>query len=132
MYLDGAHSGWLGWENNIREFTSIVEELPYRKLRGFATNVANYQPLGIQCPWIGNRHRNDFCLNGQNQHHECCWDPCGLSNDWNGSHNELNYVTALGRQFENDTWSPKFIIDTGRNGTPETRTNCSNWCNIRD
>lgn len=24
----------------------------------------------------------------------------------------------------------KYIIDTGRNGVPSARTDCSNWCNI--
>lgn len=46
LYLDAAHGGWLGWDNNMIAFVDIVKALPYRKLRGFATNVANYQPLG--------------------------------------------------------------------------------------
>ena len=28
-------------------------------------------------------------------------------------------------------FSPKFIIDTGRNGVPDARSDCGNWCNIR-
>jgi cellulose 1,4-beta-cellobiosidase len=46
LYLDAAHGGWLGWDNNMLEFVDIVKALPYQKLRGFATNVANYQSLG--------------------------------------------------------------------------------------
>merc|ERR1712186_204081 len=26
---------------------------------------------------------------------------------------------------------PKFIIDTGRNGRPDARSDCANWCNAR-
>ena len=42
MYLDAAHGGWLGWSDNMAAFVPIVKALPYQKLRGFATNVANY------------------------------------------------------------------------------------------
>lgn len=51
LYLDAAHGGWLGWSDNMAEFVNIVRDLPYDKLRGFATNVANYQPVGEMCPW---------------------------------------------------------------------------------
>ena len=51
LYLDAAHGGWLGWENNIGAFvTSLVDLNIVTKLRGFSTNVANYQPIGVQCP----------------------------------------------------------------------------------
>lgn len=35
-------------EDNLEQFMKIVKEmkLPMKQLRGFATNVANYQPLG--------------------------------------------------------------------------------------
>lgn len=72
MYLDAAHGGWLGWADNIVKFLQIVQALPYEKLRGFSTNVANYQPLGIMCPWEGGPDRNDYCLNGQHQSEPCC------------------------------------------------------------
>lgn len=43
MYLDAAHGGWLGWSDNMDKFTSLIKELDiHPKLRGFATNVANY------------------------------------------------------------------------------------------
>jgi cellulose 1,4-beta-cellobiosidase len=28
-------------------------------------------------------------------------------------------------------WSPKNVIDTGRNGVDNMRQDCANWCNIR-
>jgi hypothetical protein len=43
--------GWLGWDNNLAGFASAVAELGIEEhLRGVATNVANYQPLGEPCP----------------------------------------------------------------------------------
>lgn len=73
MYLDAAHGGWLGWPNNLAAAAQISKEKEkkvkqnlkirlidssqiYLKvlnlaggpnlIRGFATNTANYQPLG--------------------------------------------------------------------------------------
>jgi len=132
LYLDGAHGGWLGWSDNMASFVDIVNDLPHQKLRGFATNVANYQPLGEMCPWQGGPDRNDYCLNNQNQHASCCDDPCGLSDHWNGCHSELNYVQLLEKQMSTIGFEPKFVIDTGRNGVPDMRDDCANWCNIRD
>lgn len=38
MYLDAAHGGWLGWENNAQAFASLVQSLGISQhLRGFAT-----------------------------------------------------------------------------------------------
>ena len=43
-YVDAAHGGWLGWENNMGDFVSLVDGLGIApKIRGFSTNVANYQ-----------------------------------------------------------------------------------------
>lgn len=132
LYLDAAHGGWLGWSDNVASFVDIVRDLPYEKLRGFATNVANYQPIGEMCPWEGGSDRNDYCLNNNNQDKSCCEDPCGLSDEWNGAHTELNYVQLLEKQFSAIGYDPKFIIDTGRNGVTDMRDSCANWCNIRD
>lgn len=52
VYLDAAHGGWLGWDRNLVAFLKLIKELelPLDKIRGFATNVGNYQPLGYLCP----------------------------------------------------------------------------------
>ena len=57
LYLDAAHGGWLGWEDVSEAFAKLVcEELPLdfnvsTALRGFSTNVANYNPIGADaCP----------------------------------------------------------------------------------
>ena len=53
MYLDAAHGGWLGWEDNTWKFVDLLNDMDFElsSLRGFTTNVANYQPLGEMCPW---------------------------------------------------------------------------------
>lgn len=127
IYLDAAHGGWLGWPDNLQKFTAEIDGLgvaPF--LRGFTTNVANYQPLGVKCPSSG------FCLNGANADHECCDDPCGLSAEFNPGHSELNYAVSLADAMSSGIsgFQPKFLIDTGRNGQ-SPRSSCANWCNAR-
>merc|ERR1719237_679766 len=66
--------------------------------------------------------------------HACCEDdPCNLQSEWNWAHNELNYVDILDRRMREaiQGFNPKFIIDTGRNGLPNARSFCGNWCNAR-
>jgi len=124
MYVDAAHGGWLGWEQNLRGFVSIINEIGILpSIRGFATNVANYQPLGVECP------TTSYCLpaNPSNLQHECCKDPCGLTSQWNPSPSEIAYVQNLKFFFP----TKFFIIDTGRNGHPEGRK-CASWCNPRN
>uniref|UniRef100_A0A6B2L654 Glucanase n=1 Tax=Arcella intermedia TaxID=1963864 RepID=A0A6B2L654_9EUKA len=124
LYLDAAHGGWLGWPNNLQSFAQTITGMGVLgKIRGFSTNVANYQPLGVQCPQVG------WCLNNQHQSDPCCADPCRLESQWNPAQNELNYVMELAAQFPSA--SPHFVIDTGRNGVPNMRADCANWCNIR-
>lgn len=137
MYLDAAHGGWIGWEDNLDKFVVQVQKLNIMKaLRGFSTNVANYQPLGIQCPWEGETptsDRNDFCLNSHHQDHPCCADPCRLEGQYNPANNEHNFVAVLNHAVQKAMPGsiPHFIIDTGRNGVADMRSDCANWCNIR-
>jgi len=108
-------------------------DLPMNKIRVFATNVANYQPLGVQCPWCPDKgFRNGFCLNNKHQDHPCCDDPCKLSGQYNFGNNEFNYaaglVAAANEAFSMDA---HVVIDTGRSGVADMRSTCSNWCNPR-
>jgi cellulose 1,4-beta-cellobiosidase len=125
LYLDSSHGSWIGWkDSNMVPFVKLIQSMgivPY--LRGFSSNVANYQPLGKMCPQI------DWCLPHNNHlSDECCNDPCKLTTQYNGCTNELNFVQLLGSYFPDK----KFIIDTGRNGVPNARTECSFWCNPRN
>jgi hypothetical protein len=63
----------------------------------------------------------------------CCDDPCGLLEEGNPANNEMNYVYYLNAQLTKviSNFSPHFVIDTGRNGVTDERSDCSNWCNIR-
>jgi cellulose 1,4-beta-cellobiosidase len=122
LYLDAGHGGWLGWDNNRLAFKSLLDTLGVvPKIRGFATNVAGYQPLGQGCRQVG------WCLGGSHPADACCADACNLVQQWNPANNEVNYVLALSQSFPN----ARFIIDTGRSGIPNARTNCANWCNPR-
>jgi len=129
IYLDSGHGGWLGWENNMKSFVTTIQSLDVvQHLRGFASNVAGYQPLGSLCPsW-------DWCLPHKNNLADpCCADPCGLTGKYDPSQNELNYALHL-RTAMNESipgFIPHMLIDTGRNGVPGMRKDCANWCNIR-
>jgi cellulose 1,4-beta-cellobiosidase len=136
VYLDAAHGGWLGWEENLVKFVTLVKgmDLPMAKLRGFSTNVANYQALGALCPFEPDQgSRNGYCLNGKHATDPCCGDPCKLLGQWNPGNNELNYAQDLVNAF-NTAFGMDFraVIDTGRNGIDDMRTDCKNWCNPRN
>lgn len=53
IYIDAAHGGWMGYEHNAADFAKLIISMGITNLiRGFSTNVANYQPLGFDsiCP----------------------------------------------------------------------------------
>jgi len=133
MYVDAGHGGWLGWTDNMEKFATVIKGLGISQyIRGFATNVANYQPIGTVCPWMPDQgYRNAYCLNGQHQNDLCCADPCRLEGQWNPANNEMNYVLELSKAFASVLPNAKFIVDTGRNGVGGMRADCANWCNIR-
>lgn len=137
QYLDAGHGGWLGWSDNLNAFATILYsmDMDIQNLRGFATNTANYQPIGTKCPFQSNDGlRNNYCLNGANQDKACCADPCGLSSQWNQGNNEMNYADALKRVMSQKFpgFTPHMIIDSGRNGVTDMRQQCANWCNARN
>ena len=128
LYVDAGHGGWLGWANSNDDqtgrFAQIIGDLNIgNHVRGFATNVANYQPLGqIICPTPGT------CKGGNRPDPCCADDPCALANDWTWGHNELNYIDVLDAKMRQamPDFHPKFIIDTGRNGRPNAWSDCGN------
>jgi len=130
MYVDAAHGGWLGWIADATAFAQLIQSMDIAsKIRGFATNVANYQPLGSKiCTTPGT------CRGGMGGNDPCCQDdPCGLQTEWNWAHNEVNYIDVMDSKMQAAIpgFRPRFIIDTGRNGRPDARTDCANWCNPR-
>lgn len=132
IYLDAAHGGWLGWESNLANFVDTVSGLNVEAyIRGFATNVANYNGLGVPCDLNVVDCRTDT---DSQRNNPCCEDPCELLPQFNRANNEHNYAQLLVDAFSEALpgFEPHVIIDTGRNGNPGTRTDCSTWCNARD
>jgi cellulose 1,4-beta-cellobiosidase len=115
IYLDACHGGWLGWDDNRNKIAQVFSKVLSMaggadKIRGFATNTANYQPLGSM---------SDSS------------DPCHLESQYNHAINEVKYVNLLSQTLQSVGISNKgYIIDTGRNGVTNMRQDCSNWCNI--
>jgi len=132
IYVDAAHSGWLGWPNNMQSYSQEVAKLGFAsKIRGFATNVANYQTIGKPCPQL-QLNGQYYCLSNPRPTDECCNDPCKELNNYNPCTNEQVYVQNLNAslyQYTNTQFH--FVTDSGRNGVANMRSDCANWCNIR-
>ncbi len=111
IYLDAAHAGWLGWDGNRAKIAQIFKEVLDQaggpdRIRGFATNVANYTSLD------GEENRK---LESSN--------PCP---------NEHTFVEKLNANLEAVGIKNKgFIIDTSRNGKDGIRSKWGSWCNVK-
>ncbi|HEY4016910.1 MAG TPA: glycoside hydrolase family 6 protein [Polyangiaceae bacterium] len=110
VYLDAAHAGWLGWSKNRERIAKIYSEVLTEaggadKIRGFATNVSNYDTLTP----------GDLAKLEPS-------DPCT---------DELTYVKILDASLtEAGIVGKGFIIDTSRNGRAGIRTKSGSWCNV--
>jgi len=145
MYLDIAHSGWLGWDNNrakaIQGFKDLVQGATTSGslgvIRGFASNTANYTPLDE--PFFDGTD-DVVSTGGTTQFYE-----------WNRMVDEQTYLDKLRSEFVAAGFpsSLSFIVDTSRNGwggpkRPTTtaadvddmridrRARRGNWCNVKD
>ncbi len=111
LYLDAAHAGWLGWPDNMTKIATIFQEVltaagGVDKIRGFATNSANYTELH-EVPELYDYQSN----------------PC---------HDELTYVQKLtGALAAVGIKNKGFIIDTSRNGRGGIRQQWGSWCNVK-
>jgi cellulose 1,4-beta-cellobiosidase len=110
LYLDAAHAGWLGWTPNRTKIAGIYKDVlaaagGASKIRGFFTNVANYNVLAGD---DGRRLEPST--------------PCP---------DELTYVSKLRDTLAGEgIVGEGFIIDTGRNGRAGIRTSWGHWCNV--
>lgn len=138
-YIDIAHSGWLGWDDNMNKaitgFTNLVKgatpEGNLNVVRGFASNTSNYTPL--EEPFID--PTDDSVVSGSFY-------------EYNRIVDENSYVDTLYSEFV-DAGFPSslgFIIDTARNGWGgaerpiaddgtadsriDRREHRGNWCNV--
>jgi cellulase/cellobiase CelA1/aryl-phospho-beta-D-glucosidase BglC (GH1 family) len=112
IYLDIAHSGWLGWDSNF----SPAVQLYMRMLRGtaagvnsidgFITNTANYTP--VEEIYLPNA---DLNVGGQ---------PLKAANfyEWNPYFDEKDFATAMHTAFINAGMPADIgmLIDTSRSG----------------
>ncbi|MGA7118830.1 MAG: glycoside hydrolase family 6 protein [Polyangiaceae bacterium] len=111
LYLDAAHAGWLGWSKNREKIAKIFADVLAEaggadKIRGFATNVSNYDTLTP-----GDLPKLEPT------------DPCP---------DELTYVKILDASLTEAGISGKaFLIDTSRNGRAGIRTKSGSWCNVK-
>jgi cellulose 1,4-beta-cellobiosidase len=111
LYIDAAHSGWLGWPTNSSQIATIFHEVltaagGLDKVRGFVTNVANYTVLSAATEL--------FDYQG------------------NPAHDELSYVQSLSAALAAAGITNKgFLIDTSRNGRGGIRHEWGAWCNLR-
>ncbi len=111
LYLDAAHAGWLGWSGNRTKIAKIYSEVLTEaggidKIRGFATNVSNYDSL--KGGDLAKLQPSDPCVD------------------------ELSYIQILDETLTREGIAGKaFVIDTSRNGKAGIRTNSGSWCNIK-
>jgi cellulose 1,4-beta-cellobiosidase len=111
VYLDGAHAGWLGWDDNRAKIARVYRNVLKKAggphmIRGFATNTSNYTHLS---------NRDGAVLEPTN--------PCP---------NELTYVKTLRKTLEMYGFKNHgFIIDTSRNGKGNIRKKWGSWCNVK-
>ncbi|KAG4438561.1 hypothetical protein IFR05_005936 [Cadophora sp. M221] len=113
LYIDAAHGGWLGWDDNLpkaaAEFAKVLAIAQNftagATIRGFATDVSNFNP------YIANPRAN--------------------YTEWSKSFDELNYAQSLAPHLTNNSLPAHFIIDQGRSGLQNTRTEWGEWCNAK-
>jgi cellulose 1,4-beta-cellobiosidase len=110
LYLDAAHAGWLGWPDNMTKISNIFRDVLAAaggadKIRGFATDTANYTEL-----------------HAQTELYDYQYNPC---------HDELTYVQKLTDALAQMGIANKgFMIDTSRNGLGGIRHLWGSWCNV--
>jgi cellulose 1,4-beta-cellobiosidase len=143
MYLDIAHSGWLGWNDNRAKAITGFKDLVLGAtgnlgvIRGFASNTANYTPLDE--PYFDGTD-TVVSTSGTTQFYE-----------WNRMVDEQTYIDKLRAEFVAAGFpaSLSFIVDTSRNGWGgakrpaavaadvddmriDRRSHRGNWCNVKD
>jgi cellulose 1,4-beta-cellobiosidase len=112
LYMDAAHGGWLGWADNLKPTAEIFARVvnmakkinPAAKIRGFSTNVSNYNPFNAKV-------RENYTE---------------YSPSWDESH----YATSLSPYLEAEGLPSNFIIDQGRVALPGARAEWGDWCNV--
>jgi cellulose 1,4-beta-cellobiosidase len=109
MYLDIAHSGWLGWKSNANNIYTVynsqgvseIDKFPYNesegglgsgftKIRGFITNTSNYTPI--------EESFNPGFSAGENYEFYTTYNNHLMDNNfyqWNDSYDESTFIALL-------------------------------------
>ncbi|MGV9453024.1 glycoside hydrolase family 6 protein [Streptomyces sp. NPDC003635] len=111
-YLDYAHSGWLGWDNNltqtVQQYTEVARGTAagLSSVDGLITNVANYTPL--EEPFLTNP---DKTVGGN-------MVKSGKFYEWNPNFDEVDFTKNVHRALVSAGWpaATGLVIDTSRNG----------------
>ncbi|MFE2645571.1 glycoside hydrolase family 6 protein [Streptomyces nigra] len=111
-YLDYAHSGWLGWDNNltqtVQQYTEVARGTAagLSSVDGLITNVANYTPL--EEPFLTDP---DKTVGGNPV-------KSGKYYEWNPNFDEVDFTRNVHRALVSAGWpaSTGLVIDTSRNG----------------
>jgi cellulose 1,4-beta-cellobiosidase len=112
LYMDAAHGGWLGWADNLKPTAQIFARVvamakkinPAAKIRGYSTNVSNYNPFNA----VVRENYTEY------------------SPSWDESH----YASSLAPFLEAEGLPSNFIIDQGRVAQPGARAAWGDWCNV--
>src|SRR3990167_9573331 len=157
LYLDIAHSGWLGWEDNANKIASIYNTnspdqgglgSAFANVRGFVTNTSNATPLTEAFSYDDYFNKNII----QDTYYQ-----------WNDTYSEQSYMSLLLNINASGTVSVNnhklttpptnafyrnmhFIVDTSRNGWLDSQNRTlpstgsyqrydvrharGNWCNV--
>ncbi|MFD6420210.1 glycoside hydrolase family 6 protein [Streptomyces sp. NPDC060194] len=111
-YMDFAHSGWLGWDNNLAQtvqlYTDVVKGTTdgLKSVDGLITNVSNYTPTAE--PFLTDPNKQ---IGGQPV-------KSGKYFEWNGNFDESDFTAATHAALVAAGWpaSTGMLIDTSRNG----------------
>lgn len=111
-YIDAAHAGWLGWDNNADPTAQLFAEVVrsttagFAAVDGFITNTANYTPL-VE-PYL------------TNPEHQVGGQPIKASSyyEWNPVFDEISWTANLHQRLVSVGFpsSIGMLIDTSRNG----------------
>ncbi|KAF2127065.1 glycoside hydrolase family 6 protein [Dothidotthia symphoricarpi CBS 119687] len=112
LYIDAAHGGWLGWADNLpltadvfaRVVTAAKKLNKNSKVRGWATNVSNYNPFNAKV-------RENYT-------------------EYNPSWDENHFAQSLAPFLAAKDLPTHFITDQGRVAKPGARAEWGEWCNV--
>ncbi|MDG4795918.1 glycoside hydrolase family 6 protein [Micromonospora sp. WMMD1082] len=110
-YVDAAHHGWIGWDDNFTSTAQILREAAgaagstVNNVHGFIVNTANYSALTEPYARVGDS------VNGQSVR-QSSWI------DWNQYNDELSFAQAFRQELVRQGFASGIgmLIDTSRNG----------------